>query len=70
LGYLCKDWGICTRLTGAGMLRSCKVLTAEHFAATVLWAEALSTASEWMDRVAGAFRERYGPEVSEESFAE
>ena len=64
--------GLCTRLTGASLLRTNKVPTAEHFAAAVLWAEGTQSdlETEWAEKIADRFRRRYGPMVSEEAFVE
>ena len=72
LARLCRDWGFCTRLTGASLLRSCGALSAEHFAAAVLWAEGTQSdlEADWAEKIAGRFRQRYGPQISESAFAE
>jgi hypothetical protein len=70
LDDFCMQWGFCNRLRAEDVVQPGKVLTGEEFACAVLEAEGMNAEFElgWRRRMRDKFTERYGPEVSLETY--
>ncbi|MEX0645536.1 MAG: hypothetical protein WD076_09510, partial [Parvularculaceae bacterium] len=71
LGDLCRECGFCNGLTGASIVSSQETISAVNFSLLVLRAEGMEPDPhlEWSEKIARAFRDRYGDEIDEEKYS-
>ena len=70
LGELCAEWDFCAGLKGTDLVKDGKMLTSKVFTETVILAEGMALKEEknWIRRIKRRFVQRYGHEVSPQTW--
>lgn len=70
LGELCTEWDFCAGVKGADLVKNGKMLTSKVFTETVILAEGMVLKDEknWIRRIKRRFVQRYGHEVSPQTW--
>ena len=67
---LCAEWDFCAGVKGADLVKNGKMLTSKVFTETVILAEGMVLKDEknWIRRIKRRFVQRYGHEVSPQTW--